>query len=218
MQSRLLVHIHALWTIWWVEIEGYTYRQKEIICLKIPNWFYWRHIWPSVLFLWASMHFQLRKRTFELHQSPVDAPWNVCNSMPWVTLQLIGCLLSEIVMTKIKKMNLSISSFTMIISLLLSWNVFEISDRKHCKHLMHHCIDKREKKLTFLSHSIFKGCSGAGEGMRCDSVNSLGGHEPGCPSAQGSQGSRHLLDDSELDPPPHDCTSPPSLTRTWWVG
>lgn len=62
---------------------------------------------------------------------------------------------------------------------------------------------------------IFKGCSGAGEGMRCDSVNSLGGHEPGCPSAQGSQGSRHLLDDSELDPPPHDCTSPPSLTRTW---
>ncbi|XP_042230687.1 ras-specific guanine nucleotide-releasing factor RalGPS1-like isoform X3 [Homarus americanus] len=67
---------------------------------------------------------------------------------------------------------------------------------------------------------IFKGCSGTSEGMRCDSVNSLGSHEPGCPSAQGSQGSRHLLDDSELDPPPpphHDCTSPPShtLTRTW---
>ncbi|XP_071537509.1 ras-specific guanine nucleotide-releasing factor RalGPS1-like isoform X4 [Panulirus ornatus] len=65
---------------------------------------------------------------------------------------------------------------------------------------------------------IFKGCSGTSEGMRCDSVNSLGSHEPGCPSAQGSQGSRHLLDDSELDPPPphHDCTSPPhTLTRTW---
>ncbi|XP_068221225.1 ras-specific guanine nucleotide-releasing factor RalGPS1-like isoform X1 [Palaemon carinicauda] len=66
---------------------------------------------------------------------------------------------------------------------------------------------------------IFKGCSGTNEGMRCDSVNSLGGHEPGCPSAQGSQGSRHLLDDSELDPPPQhsDCTSPQShtLTRTW---
>lgn len=72
--------------------------------------------------------------------------------------------------------------------------------------------------------SIFKGCSGGSEGLRCDSVTSLGSHDPSCPSAQGSRGSRHLLDDSELDPPPppphpHDCTSPPShtLTRTWWV-
>ncbi|KAK8406915.1 hypothetical protein O3P69_007462 [Scylla paramamosain] len=76
------------------------------------------------------------------------------------------------------------------------------------------------RKARSLGTNIFKGCSGSGEGMRCDSVNSLGSHEPGCPSAQGSQGSRHLLDDSELDPPPppqHDCTSPPShtLTRTW---
>ncbi|XP_042230683.1 ras-specific guanine nucleotide-releasing factor RalGPS2-like [Homarus americanus] len=76
------------------------------------------------------------------------------------------------------------------------------------------------RKARSLGTNIFKGCSGTSEGMRCDSVNSLGSHEPGCPSAQGSQGSRHLLDDSELDPPPpphHDCTSPPShtLTRTW---
>ncbi|KAK4301105.1 hypothetical protein Pmani_026731 [Petrolisthes manimaculis] len=69
---------------------------------------------------------------------------------------------------------------------------------------------------------IFKGCSGGSENLRCDSVTSLGSHDPSCPSAQGSRGSRHLLDDSELDPPPppphpHDCTSPPShtLTRTW---
>ncbi|XP_071537508.1 ras-specific guanine nucleotide-releasing factor RalGPS1-like isoform X3 [Panulirus ornatus] len=74
------------------------------------------------------------------------------------------------------------------------------------------------RKARSLGTNIFKGCSGTSEGMRCDSVNSLGSHEPGCPSAQGSQGSRHLLDDSELDPPPphHDCTSPPhTLTRTW---
>lgn len=75
------------------------------------------------------------------------------------------------------------------------------------------------RKARSLGTNIFKGCSGTNEGMRCDSVNSLGGHEPGCPSAQGSQGSRHLLDDSELDPPPQhsDCTSPQShtLTRTW---
>ena len=56
-------------------------------------------------------------------------------------------------------------------------------------------------------NSIFKGCSGGGTSTnnesRCDSMSSLGGglHEPGCPSAQGSQGSRHLLDDSEIDPP-----------------
>ncbi|KAK8741230.1 hypothetical protein OTU49_002571, partial [Cherax quadricarinatus] len=75
------------------------------------------------------------------------------------------------------------------------------------------------RKARSLGTNIFKGCSGTNEGMRCDSVNSLGSHEPGCPSAQGSQGSRHLLDDSELDPPQpghHECTSPPhTLTRTW---
>lgn len=79
------------------------------------------------------------------------------------------------------------------------------------------------RKARSLGTNIFKGCSGTSEGMRCDSVNSLGGgHEPGCPSAQGSHGSRHLLDDSELDPPPpppqhSECTSPHShtLTRTW---
>ncbi|XP_069194858.1 ras-specific guanine nucleotide-releasing factor RalGPS1 isoform X5 [Procambarus clarkii] len=75
------------------------------------------------------------------------------------------------------------------------------------------------RKARSLGTNIFKGCSGTSEGPRCDSVNSLGSHEPGCPSAQGSHGSRHLLDDSELDPPPpphHECTSPPhTLTRTW---
>lgn len=74
------------------------------------------------------------------------------------------------------------------------------------------------RKARSLGTNIFKGCSGNSEEMRCDSVNSLGSHEPGCPSAQGLHGSRHLLDDSELDPPPppqHECTSPPSLTRSW---
>jgi len=67
---------------------------------------------------------------------------------------------------------------------------------------------------------IFKGCGGSGVTERCDSFTSLGGqHDPGCPSAQGAHGSRHLLDDSELEIPQHqirDCTSPPhTLTRTW---
>ncbi|KAK7081627.1 RasGEF, partial [Halocaridina rubra] len=75
------------------------------------------------------------------------------------------------------------------------------------------------RKARSLGTNIFKGCSGTSEATRCDSVNSLGGHEPGCPSAQGLRGSRHLLDDSEMDPPPQhsECTSPQShtLTRTW---
>lgn len=76
------------------------------------------------------------------------------------------------------------------------------------------------RKARSLGTNIFKGCGGAGITDRCDSFTSLGGqHDPGCPSAQGAHGSRHLLDDSELEAPPQplrDCTSPPhTLTRTW---
>ncbi|XP_076058431.1 ral GEF with PH domain and SH3 binding motif isoform X2 [Oratosquilla oratoria] len=62
---------------------------------------------------------------------------------------------------------------------------------------------------------IFKGCTGT-DNFRSDSVTSLGGngggHDPGCPSAHG--GSRHLLDDSVMDPPEYSTPPLHTLTRT----
>lgn len=67
--------------------------------------------------------------------------------------------------------------------------------------------------------SIFKGCSvtttSSSEGSRCDSLSSLGGgaiaHDPSCPSHHGS---KHLLDDSDLEPPIPPVPPPPLLLHT----